>query len=127
MSSQFLPFRVYLLQFLKMIFNALVVKALPAPCFKIKQYGEVRFKNDADFRKNDHPHDYAISEAQNAYNADYTSENWVLMCENEVFWNDSPFNNEHLTGSDPVTVKLFCYFYEMLFTCEKSIDNIRIK
>lgn len=58
-------------------------KALPAPSFKIKQYGEVRFKND-------HPQDYTIKESQTAYNADFDPENWALRGENTVLWNDFP-------------------------------------
>jgi len=35
------------------------------------------------------PPDYAISESQTAYDADYTPENLVLRGENAVFWNNS--------------------------------------
>ena len=66
------------------------IKALPAPSFKIKQFGEVRFKNDSIFRRNGHHQDYAISEFQTAYNADYTPEKLALRGENAVFWNNSP-------------------------------------
>jgi len=59
------------------------IKALPAPSFKIKQYGEVRFKDDC-------LQDYAIGESQIAYDADYTPENWALRGENAVFWDDFP-------------------------------------
>ena len=33
--------------------------------------------------------DYAISESQNAYNAVFDPEKWVLRGENTVFWSDS--------------------------------------
>ena len=39
-------------------------------------------------RKNDLPQDYAVSESQIAYDADYTPENWVLRGENAVSWHD---------------------------------------
>ena len=64
------------------------IEALPAPSFKIKQYGEVRFKNDWNSRGNDYPQDYTIGESQIAYDADYTPENWALRGENAVLWND---------------------------------------
>ena len=67
-----------------------MIKALPAPSFKIKQYGEVRFKNDSSYGENDCLQDYAIRESQIAYDADYTPENWAVRGENAVFWNDSP-------------------------------------
>ena len=66
------------------------IKALPAPSFKIRQYGEVRFKNNSSSRENAHPQDYAISESQTAYDADYTPENIALRGENAVFWDNSP-------------------------------------
>lgn len=65
------------------------VKVLPAPSFKIKQYGEVRLKNTSSTGKNDCPQDYAIKELQTAYDVVYTHENWVLRGETAVFWNDS--------------------------------------
>lgn len=65
------------------------IKALPAPSFKIKQYGQIRANNDSSSRENDHPRDYAINEPQTAYDADFTPENWALRGENAVFWNDS--------------------------------------
>ena len=64
------------------------IKKMPAPSFKIKQYGEVRFKNDLSSRENDRLQDYAVSESQIAYDTDYTPENWVLRDENAVSWND---------------------------------------
>ena len=66
------------------------IKALPVPSFKIKQYGEVRVKNDSNSREKDRPQDYAIGESLTAYDADYTPENWALRAENAVFWNDFP-------------------------------------
>ena len=66
------------------------IKALSVPSFKIKQYGEIRLKNDSSFRENDHPQDYAISESQTPYDADYTLENWALKGENVVFLDDYP-------------------------------------
>ena len=65
-----------------------MIKALLAPLFKIKRYGEVRFKNDSNSKGNDCPQDYAISESQITYDADYTHENWALRGENAVLWND---------------------------------------
>ncbi len=69
---------------------------LPAPPFKVKRYGQVRFRTNSDpnFMDNitqgeDRLEDYAIHEPQNAYNAVSTPEKWVLRGENSVFWNDS--------------------------------------
>ena len=67
------------------------IKALPASSFRIKRYGEVRYSNDLSSREDESLQDYAISESQTAYDADYTPENWVLRGENQVLWNDSPF------------------------------------
>ncbi len=61
-----------------------------SPSFKIKQYGEVRFKSGSSFGENDRLQDYVISESQIAYDADSTPENWALRGENAVFWNDFP-------------------------------------
>ena len=66
------------------------IKAMPAPSFKVKKYGEVRFINDSNSRENDLPIDYAVCESQISYDADYTPENWVLRGENAVFWRDFP-------------------------------------
>ena len=72
------------------------IKMLPAPPFKVKRYGQVRFKTNSDpnFMDNitpgeDRLEDYAISESQNAYNAVFDPEKWVLRGENTVFWSDS--------------------------------------
>ena len=54
------------------------IKALPAPSFKVKRYGEVRYRNDSSPRENGSLQDYAINETQIAYDADYTQENWAL-------------------------------------------------
>ncbi|MBU0463778.1 MAG: hypothetical protein KKE12_09255 [Proteobacteria bacterium] len=55
------------------------IKVLPAPPFKVKRFGEVRFKTnfDPNFMDNitqgeDRLEDYAIHESQNAYNAVFT-------------------------------------------------------
>lgn len=61
------------------------IKALPAPSFKIKRYGEIRFSDDSGSQ------DYTISESQTAYDANYTPENRALKDENAVLWNDLPF------------------------------------
>jgi len=64
------------------------IKKMLASSFKIKQYGEVRFKNDSSSRENDRSQDYVISESQIAYDTDYTHENWVLRSENAASWYD---------------------------------------
>ena len=64
------------------------IKILPLPSFKVKQYGEIRVKNNSKTIENDYPQDYAINESQTAYGAGYTRENWSLRGENAVFWND---------------------------------------
>ena len=70
------------------------IKALPAPAFKINQYGQIRVKNDSNSRGNDGIQDYVISEPQSTYDAYFTPENWVLSGENSVFWNDFPLTTD---------------------------------
>jgi len=70
------------------------IKALPAPCFNVKRYGEVRFKTNNDFNFIDNTQgkepleDYAIHESQKAYDAVFTPESWALSGENAVFLED---------------------------------------
>jgi len=64
------------------------IKVLPPPAFKVKQYGEIRVKNNSNTIENDYLQDYVINESQTAYGAGYTHENWSLRGENAVFWND---------------------------------------
>jgi len=67
-----------------------------APPFNVKRYGEVRLKTNSDSNSiattqgEDCQEDYVIRETQNAYNAVFEPENWVLKGENAIDWNDSP-------------------------------------
>jgi len=67
-----------------------------APPFNVKRYGEVRLKTNSDSNAiantqgKDCQEDYVIRETQNAYNAVFDPENWVLRGENAIDWNDSP-------------------------------------
>ena len=63
-------------------------KVLPPPSFKVKQYGEIRVKNNSNTIENGCLQDYAINEFQTAYGAGYAHKNWSLRGENAVFWND---------------------------------------
>jgi len=71
------------------------IKVMPAPPFKVKRFGQIRFKTNSDpnymdniTQGEDSLEDYAIHESQNAYNAVFTPENWVPRGENAVIWND---------------------------------------
>ena len=79
------------------------IKAFPTPSFKVKQYGQIRVNNDLSSRKNDHHQDYAISESQTAYDADYASENWDLRGDNAVLWTDFPFTTTGYQGQTLLT------------------------
>ena len=70
------------------------IKALPAPVFKVNQYGQIRVKNDSNSRENGGIMDYVVSEPQPAYDAYFTPENWTLRGDNSIFWNDFPLTTE---------------------------------
>ena len=71
------------------------IKALPAPAFKINQPGQIRVKDDSNFRENAGIEDYVISESQPVYDACFSLENWGLRGENSVFWNDFPLKTDY--------------------------------
>jgi REP-associated tyrosine transposase len=88
--------REYIEQNLEKFGKRYKIKMQPAPPFKVKRYGQVRFKTNSDLNYMDNITpgedrlvDYAIHESQNAYNAVLTPEKWVLRGENAVFWSDS--------------------------------------
>ena len=60
------------------------IKALPAPSFRVKKYGQIRVNNDSSSRQNDHSQDYVIRDPQTAYDGDYAPENWALRGQNAV-------------------------------------------
>ena len=70
-------------------------KTLPAPSFPVKRYGQIRFKNNPDANAMIAPpsegqqEDYTICENQDAYNAFFEPEIWILSGENTVFWDES--------------------------------------
>lgn len=71
-------------------------KMMPAPPFKVKRYGQIRFKTNSDpnfmddiTQGEDRLEDYVIHESQDAYKAVLTPEKWTLRGENTVFWSDS--------------------------------------
>lgn len=88
--------REYIEQNLHKFGKCYKIKKLPAPPFKIKRYGQVRFKtnSDPDFTDNitqdkNHLEDYAIHESQAAYNAVLPTEKWALRGDNEIFFENS--------------------------------------
>jgi REP-associated tyrosine transposase len=88
--------REYIEQNLEKFGKRYKIKMQPTPPFKVKRYGQVRFRTNSDpnFMDNvtqgeDRLVDYAIHESKNAYNAVLTPEKWVLRGENTGFWSDS--------------------------------------
>ncbi len=74
------------------------IKALPAPAIKINQPGQIRVKNDSNFRDNAGIEDYVISESQPAYDGCFPPESWVLIGENAVFLEDDSILNDTWLG-----------------------------
>jgi len=60
------------------------IKVLPASPLTVKRYNEIKSKSDSTSRAGDCLDDYTIRESQNAYNAVFDSEKWVLRGENRV-------------------------------------------
>ncbi len=62
------------------------MKDQPVSSFAVKQDAKLKSGNDSSSPGGDHLEDYTIHEVQNAYNAVFAVEKWVLRGKNGVFW-----------------------------------------
>ncbi len=66
------------------------MKDQPLSSFAVKQDAKLKSGNDSSSPGGDHLEDCTIREVQNAYNAVFAVEKWVLRGENGFFLNDLP-------------------------------------